>query len=483
MAATRLIARNAAFRSAGEVVAKLASVAFYVAMARELGETGFGDFQFALALTTVLIVPAGFGTEELVAREVARDRSRLSHYLSNVVVIKVAASLALLLLAAVIVNVAGYPPDVRLAVYLVGAGVAVENLGRTWHSVFQAYERMEFISISLILQRVVTAVAGIAALVAGADLIVVSLIFLGGSVLGFMAGFWTLRRFVARPRLAIDRSRWAGIVKAGIPIGLIGVLYPVLLKLDQSLLSFLGGEDNREVGYYGAAFRLIEATMFISWSLAAAMLPWVARQPAGDRARLARAYELGSFVMAAILVPIGVVFVTLAEPLIELFYGSAFIEAVEPLRYLGVMTVLYGLSALAATVLIARHRPLAFARAVAIALPLNIALNLILIPPYGAAGAAIAAAVSSLLLALAGARYVTEVTGRLRATRALAAPAVGGCAMAAVILATGLPLVPAAALGMAVYALVLVSIQRIAFPDDVRLLAGLLRRRTAGAGG
>src|SRR3712207_6855227 len=53
VAATRLVARNAAFRSGGEVVAKLASVAFYVAMARALGETGFGDFQFALALTTV----------------------------------------------------------------------------------------------------------------------------------------------------------------------------------------------------------------------------------------------------------------------------------------------------------------------------------------------------------------------------------------------------------------------------------------------
>ena len=85
-----------------------------------------------------------------MAREVARDRSRLHHYLSNVVAIKAGVSVALLALAAVIVNVGGYSPDARLAVYLVGAGVAIENLGRTWHSAFQAFERMEFISISLI---------------------------------------------------------------------------------------------------------------------------------------------------------------------------------------------------------------------------------------------------------------------------------------------------------------------------------------------
>ena len=82
----RSVAHNAVARAVGEIIAKLASVAFFVAVARELGEESFGDFMFALSFTTVLLLAAGFGTEELVAREVARDRSRLDEYLSNTMV-------------------------------------------------------------------------------------------------------------------------------------------------------------------------------------------------------------------------------------------------------------------------------------------------------------------------------------------------------------------------------------------------------------
>ena len=49
------------------------------AIARELGETGFGDFIFGLSLSTVLFTAAGFGTDELIAREVARNRESVHH--------------------------------------------------------------------------------------------------------------------------------------------------------------------------------------------------------------------------------------------------------------------------------------------------------------------------------------------------------------------------------------------------------------------
>ncbi len=65
MNAARVV-RNAAIRAAGEIVGKGASLIFFVVMARELGLDGFGDFMFALSLSTVLVLAAGFGTEELI---------------------------------------------------------------------------------------------------------------------------------------------------------------------------------------------------------------------------------------------------------------------------------------------------------------------------------------------------------------------------------------------------------------------------------
>jgi O-antigen/teichoic acid export membrane protein len=474
---SRSVARNAVARGIGEVVAKLASVAFYVAVARELGEGGFGDFIFALSFTTLLLLASGFGTEDLVAREVARDRSRLDDYLSNALAVKVASSVALLAIAAAFVNVAGYSADTRVAVYFVGAGVAVENLGRTLGSVFQATERMELLSISLIVQRVATAGAGIAVLAAGGGILEVSLVFFGGSLLGLAVAGVVMRRYVARPRMTIDRTRWWPILQAGIPIGLVTMVLTVLIKVDQVLLSFLEGGDNSEVGFYGAAFRVVEATMFISWSFAAAFLPWVAHRGPEEGERLGQGYELVLKALSAVLVPIGVVFVVLAEPLIELLYGEAYEPAVEPLRWLGVTTVFYGLNMLASTLLVARDRPLDFARICAVVVVLNISLNLILIPPLGATGAALAAAISSVALALMGAYRIAGLTGRLRVRRSFAGPVAAGAAMAATMLGAPLPPVPEAALGSAVYLLVLYLVEHRLFPDDFALARSLLARR------
>ena len=102
MSTERRIARNAAVRTVGEIVAKTASLLFFITMARQLGPDGYGAFMFALALTTALLIGAGFGTDELTAREVARDHGRGGRYLSDVAALKKASALVLLGLSVLI---------------------------------------------------------------------------------------------------------------------------------------------------------------------------------------------------------------------------------------------------------------------------------------------------------------------------------------------------------------------------------------------
>jgi O-antigen/teichoic acid export membrane protein len=472
--ASGVVARNAVLRAGGEVIAKLASVVFFVAVARDLGETGFGDFMFALSFTTVLILGAGFGTEDLVAREVARERSRVHEYLSNVVALKATISVLVLLVAAAVVNFAGYSADARSAVYILGAAIAIENLGRSWHSVFQAFERMGYISFALITQRTVTAVAGVLTLTAGGGIVAVSLVYLGGAVLGFVINFLTLRRFVVRPQLSLDRSRWLPILKAGLPIGLITVLFTALLKVDQVLLSFFAGGDNREVGYYAAAFRLIEATMFVAWAFSSAVLPWLSRQ-GPEEGPLARGYELGMKAMAGTLLPMALTFSLFARHLIDLFYGSQYDSAVFPLVLLGSITVFYGLNSLAATALVARDRPLAFVRLVVVVAIQNIAMNAVLIPRYGADGAAVTAAVSGLVLTAAAIYVVQRMFGRLHLARAFAGPVAGGLAMAGLVVLLRAPFPVELAAGLLAYVCVALLVEWRAFPRDLALFMRLAR--------
>ncbi|HEX5910687.1 MAG TPA: oligosaccharide flippase family protein [Thermoleophilaceae bacterium] len=476
------VARNALVRMAGEILAKTASVVFFILIARKLGEEAFGDFTFALSLTSVLLFAAGLGTEELTTREIARDRSTVHLYITNVILIKTITSFLLVVASVLIVVLGSYPAEVQLTVLLVGAGVAFENTGRSYWSAFQAFERQEYVSLSLIVQRFATLIGCIVVLVAGGGLVAVAAVFLGGAVLNLFTVRWALRRFVVKLRFDVDVARWWPIARAGLPIGVVTVLGGLTLRLDATLISFFTpGSGNAEVGYFGAAFRLVEATLFIGWGFNAAALPWLAQQT-GDALR--HGFELGTKAVAGLLAPIGVILCVLAEPIIELVYGAQYEPAVLPLRYLGLSVVAYSINFYFSTVLVARDKPTAFARAQLVALGVNVAVNAYVIPRHGAAGAAAVALGTGALLAVLGAIQVQRVIGRASLLRGLLSPTVAALAMAGVIELTQLPLVPAALLGLVVYGATALAVERVVYPDDLamaRVLVSRLRRRRVAA--
>jgi O-antigen/teichoic acid export membrane protein len=477
--ASRRIARNLAFRTGGEVVAKLTSIAFFVVMARELGQQGFGDFTFAFSLTSLLVIASGFGTEDLIAREVARDHRRVDDFLANAGAVKLVTSVALVLVAVLIATVDGHSAQAVTAVYLVGTGVALQNLSRTWYAAFQAFERMEFVATALIVERTTVAVLGIVVLLTGGGLVDVSIVFAGGAALGLLLTAVMLQRFVAQPRWRIDLSRWAPLLKAGVPMGLASLLFTLLLRLDTVLLGVLrGGEDNSEVGVYGAAFRLLEGTFFVSSALGAATLPWFARRRAGDTESVSAGFELGLKLAAGLLMPVGVAFAARADDIVRLVYGVAYDGAAVPLALLGVTAVAFGINNLIATALIARDRPDRFVRIAVICAVENVTLNLVLIPEYGADAAAFNAALTGVLLGALSLREARRL-GPIRLVRAFGAPVAGGAAMAAVALIGAVPLIPALAVGGAAYAAGFIAFDRAVFPDDLEIIRGLIRRRAS----
>ena len=294
------VATNTIARAAGEAVAKIASLAFYVVLARELGSEGYGTFVFALALTGTLLIGAGFGTDELIAREVARDRAGAGRYLSDVAGLKAATSVVLLSIAMAVVFVGGYDAEARLATLLVGPGRVGRGdgaLAGTRSS--RRYERLELVSVSLILQRGLTAILGIVVLTAGRRARR-GRRGLSHRRAGRVRGHGATCGGASRPRRACARpgaGAWA-LLRGGIPIGAAATLWVLLLKVDVLLLAFL--TNNHEVGLYAAASRLVEGTQFVAWAFNAAMLPWVALTTG---AALARGYMLGLKLLAAGLHP------------------------------------------------------------------------------------------------------------------------------------------------------------------------------------
>jgi O-antigen/teichoic acid export membrane protein len=178
--------------------------------------------------------------------------------------------------------------------------------------------------------------------------------------------------------------------------------------------------------------------------------------------------------VTAVLLPVGLGFILFADPIVATLYGHAFHRSVLPLQLLAMGTLLYGLNAFASATLIARDRPLAFAKLLAPVILLNIGLNFILIPAYGADGAAFDALLSSVLLAALGLWQAHRVVGPADLAGAFVGPGLAGLGMVAVVLALAAPWVLEAVLGGLVYLGVLGAVEWLTRREDARVYLAVL---------
>ncbi|MDQ2910627.1 MAG: flippase, partial [Actinomycetota bacterium] len=387
---------NTGYRLLADVGGKLGSVVLFVVMGRKLGDEGFGVFTFAFSLVALVTAFADFGQDKVLTREVARDRGALDRYFLNTLALKLVVAVPALGAAVAALALTGRNGRTVTVVALLGAAVLVDLLTSTAYATFQAFERMEFIPIALITERFVTAAAGIAALLLGASVVPVAAVFLGGAALAFVLAMRLLVRHVTRPRLRFEPRSWWPLLRAAAPIGLAGVAGVVLFRADTVMLAAFKSED--VVGNYGAAYRLFESTLFLSWAVGAAAYPVYSRR-SGES--LAGVYERTLKLVVALVLPFAVGAAVLGDRVIGILYGDDFDKAGTALRLLSPAIVLYSIAYLAGYLLVSQQRPIVLTVVYAAVAAENVLANLVLIPAYSLNGAAAGTSISEALAAVA----------------------------------------------------------------------------------
>lgn len=485
--AGRRAAKNTGVRAAGEIVGKLSTLALFAVLAREVSEADLGVFIFAFAFLGIVLIPIGFGTDPYMLRQVARGRREgdpaaarraLDELFWNVLALKLAVTVPMLAAGAVALVALGYPAETRLVVAVMAGGLLLDLFAKTFHAVFTAYERSELLALSVVAQRLLTAILGVAALLAGAGLVTVAAIFSLGSVVHLGLAVLFMSRAVGLPRLSVARARWRPLTRASFPFAVQDVFTVILFKLDAVLLSVLAAEA--AVGRYGAAYRLLESTLFVTFALNGAFVAMYAYLGRDTEPTVGDVFGRSIKAALVLLVPGALIFGVLAEPVCSLIFGERLADAGEALRYLAPVVVLLSVVTLCSSLIVSRRSPGLMVRLSAVMVALNIALNVILIPPYEDVGAAIAMLVTEAAFAVAALWVAARAVGGVGWRVVVAGPAVAGTVMGALLVALRDEPLLAGACGVVAYALVLVAWERARNPADLAFVRRMVLRRLPG---
>ena len=474
------IARNTIVQVGAVVASYLATLVFYVVLARALGDQGFGDFNFALSIG-LLVSVAALGTDYAIMQEVARDRDRVHQVFWNSVAIRLCFAALGVAVAVAFTWVADYSTAIVAATAIFAVSSGVNVLAQAIQAALRGLEDMAPIAASWVVGRFFIAAIGSALVLLGGGLIEVALVYLAATMVSLLYCAAALVRRHVTPRLAISWERSRSLIGTAIPLAIGNVLVLILSRIDVVILSTIKG--NAAVGIYGAAYRLFEGTSFFSTIFGLSAYPALSRLDSDSRPTIGEAYEKGCKALMLVLVPAGVGVVLFADPVIRLLYGSEYADSASALSFLGGAIPMWALFVFTMFVLAAGDRQRAIGWALALGVAANIGLNLALIPEYSAEGAAAAMTISLAITDFALIAVAARSTGGVRLIRIWAGPLAGSAAMLVVVLPWGTGLLQAMAGALACCATIAV-VERRFFEGDLafmlRAARGGLRRGPSG---
>jgi len=353
---------------------------------RFLTAVDYGKFSFALALATIVETIMDIGLGSVTVREVARDRNAAGRIFRNVLGLKlmwVAGGLAVLLIAAPILR---SDPIVIRACYLLGVSSAVRSYLLTVRGLLQGLNRFDVEAAVVVSDRVLLLAFGTFALVGGYGLEGLCLAFVAARLLMCVGVAWLVHVVAESALPTFDRTAWRTIQAAALPLGFFMITLNLYTYIDTVILGVV--RSDAETGWYAAAYRVYEGLTYAPAVLSAVLTPRFSYLFVHDRSALRTQFVRALGAAAGLGMLLGAAALWLAGPIMGLLFGASYGPSVVPLRVLsgGALFVFSTWILHAAAIATNLDRRLLVTTAVG--LGSNVALNLLLIPRWGIAGAA-----------------------------------------------------------------------------------------------
>jgi O-antigen/teichoic acid export membrane protein len=444
-----VIGRNVSALVAAQATTKVISLLVSIALVRWLGVDELGRYAYVLAFCFPFGAFADFGLATLAIR----DASRAPAHAPRVIAVARRASLTLATAsAATMVALAlllGHEAGVVAAIGLGGLASIVSALTMPSLVLLTARERMDRLSLYRVIAALLSSAITVVVLAAGGGVVAL----LGGS-LGAGVVMWRVAHALAADggaSAAIPAGAAGAMLRRAVPFGLLMAGFALYYRIDMVMLEWLATPG--DLGRYAAAYRFLDAVIVLAASLGGPLFPRLSSVAVSAPAEARRLLEAGWRPLLALGLPLTIGTLAVADDIVALLFGAQFAGAGPLLRLLILGTLPLFWVNVASHALIAADRVWALVGVYALSVLVNVAGNAVLVPRWGAAGAAMATVACEWLNLALVVRLLRGTFGvRLSATGLWRYAAAIGVMLALVWLARPLGVLATIALGASAYA-------------------------------
>ncbi|NLD43110.1 MAG: oligosaccharide flippase family protein [Chloroflexi bacterium] len=308
---------------------KAIDMVFAMLMLRILGPADSGEYYFAVVFIGWFDILTNYGLNTLITRALARDRSQANRYLANATILRLGLCVAMVPVLALFFLLRGQtqsPIDPRtiLAISLFGLALVPSNVAAGLSAAFIGYERMEIPALVSTLTTVFRVLLGSVVLLAGFGYVGLGLVSIVANIVTVVALYALVRALLFRPRMEFDVAFQRELLRESYPLMVNNLLATLFFKVAVFLLEWMAPDD-RVVGWYGTAYKYIDAVGVIPAYFTMAIFPLMARYARDSSESLLRAYRLAIKLLVMVALPVATIGWGLADVLVAILGGPQYL--------------------------------------------------------------------------------------------------------------------------------------------------------------
>jgi O-antigen/teichoic acid export membrane protein len=392
-------AKNVFFLSLSDVVSKIIGLFYLVIIARYLGAGNYGILMFGSAFVEICNIGLDLGLSTILIREVAKDEGRMNRYANNIISLKIILAVCTAIIVGIILSFTNYGREMNMVIVILLVNTVISSITSVFSSIFQAFNKMQFIAVGKILATLLTFAGGLILVKIQGSVIGFSYLYLIASSVLFAISVFFYRKYLkGHISLYFETKFWKEILKLALPFTLSIIFVVVYYRVGSIMLKMYGSYE--EVGYYNAAYNFIFSINFIPTIIISAIFPIMSKLYVESRELLLSMFRYSFKFLVMIAIPLGVGTTLVADKIISLIYGPDFTSAILCLKILIWSLVIMFLNITFSNLLNVVNKQKVVAYTTFFTVLFNVVANIYAIPKYGITGASVANVLSEFLVLL-----------------------------------------------------------------------------------
>lgn len=385
-----------------QLVSKIIAFFYTIFLAKELGVENFGLFIVALSYFSLISSVSEFGINRYATRELSIKRIQTSHLLCLVALTRMAITSVFFALFVLLLPHFDQDQLRSSLIILAVSAILPQSIAFTIDSAFIGLQKIGKSALGLLILNLATTLIGVYLVKNNLSVIgAVSSLVLGQIIYVFVLVGLSLNETLKFFKVGLDRkhtiylSSVKDTLKNSLPYGILGMLGLIYFKIDAVLLGYLRG--SYEAGIYGAAYRFLEAIVFIPSAIATTLFPVLARLHQGDMRHVKSLYRKSVLLLFIVSIFIYLLFITILPKLI-LFFLPQYPGSIDALMILSLTIPFMFIHVPGAIVVLSTDKylkPVIFLSLLTVGF--NLGANLIFIPKFGYMAASVITVLSEVL--------------------------------------------------------------------------------------